>query len=169
MHSGSKMVNCMWKEEAYILFGQVKREIIMLVWVEESLYSNIPHSSRNLPKHSSQKRESNAGIPTSKWPEKEAHPSSPVPEICKDEFVFDVSMDEVGERCLGHVFKAPLHGTTVAHKECKLPKRVAASIKKILESKIQIHASLMHPILVQMLGIMHTITWANAATQFDHQ
>ena len=119
MYSGSKMVNFMWKKKAYILFGQVKREIIMFAWMEESLYSNILHSSRNLCQNA----------------------------VAKNGNLIKVFL------CLSDYKRK--HTTLHLY-----PKYVRMSL-------CLIHASLMHPILVQMLGIMHIITWANAATQFD--
>ena len=65
--------------------------------------------------------------------------------------------NEIGEGVFGRVYHASFHGTSVAYKECKLPKReVAGAIQSIVESEMSIHSSLRNPNTVQFLGLVQT-------------
>ena len=86
---------------------------------------------------------------------KEKIPQDEIRYVAEGEIQFDSRDDNIGEGTFGRVFKANYHGTPVAYKVFKLPKRnTSNAIHDILQTEARIHCSLHHPNIIQLIGVV---------------
>ena len=94
-----------------------------------------------------QKRASSDGEPNSQ------NKRESLPLLEPGDVTYNPATDEIGEGCFGRVYQANMFGTKVALKVCTITQRdVRRGAANIIEGEVKIHALLLHPNIVQLLG-----------------
>ena len=76
-----------------------------------------------------------------------------LPLLGPGDVTYNPATDEIGEGCFGRVYRANMFGTKVALKVCTISQRgVRRGAANIIEGEVKIHALLLHPNIVQLLG-----------------